>query len=107
MFVDIFHKNIFLNQHRALKIQIEMFVSYVVLICLAFLLNANSGSPQPPDRRIVEGRLSATNHSKSMVSIRMICMSKRAVEFGSNHVCGGTILSKRAILTAAHCLCNR
>ncbi|KAH8324038.1 hypothetical protein KR074_008619 [Drosophila pseudoananassae] len=69
-----------------------------------FPTNPDNSSADPSDFQflITGGYRPATNNlAKYVVSIRLV---ERYKFFGSDHFCGGAIISKDVILTAAHCL---
>lgn len=64
---------------------------------------ANSKNIANATHRIVGGNVECSTNeiSKYVVSLRVKNLGS---VYGSNHYCGGTIISKTTILTAAHCL---
>lgn len=81
--------------------QFEMFQVSIVLILAAFLSSV-FGSVLPNQEiddsgdRIVGGTLIPISEARYIASLR----------YKNSHVCGGTVVSKRHVVTAAHCVFN-
>ncbi|XP_061388400.1 polyserase-2-like, partial [Musca vetustissima] len=57
------------------------------------------------ESKIIGGSQISINDAKYQVSLRLVA-NENARGFGYGHICGGSIISQRVILTAAHCLIN-
>ncbi|XP_062138148.1 trypsin alpha-3 [Drosophila sulfurigaster albostrigata] len=86
------------------------------LLCAAFFvfissetIAAQQQQSQPTDRlesiesRIINGTVARVDETKHLVSIRL---RKYDRNFGSGHICGGSLIAPNKVLTAAHCLYN-
>lgn len=68
----------------------------VLAVCAALLAGAKLSSKKSPHARIYNGYLASKADFPYIVGIR-------ANEGTLSHFCGGTIIAKNFILTAAHC----
>lgn len=73
----------------------------IVATCL-FLLALNFESAAAADARIINGMPVTWNSTRFQVSIRLKSVDQYF--FGHGHACGGTIIARDLILTAAHCI---
>ncbi|XP_061393263.1 transmembrane protease serine 9-like [Musca vetustissima] len=96
--------------------KIQMTISGVIIITIVFVFQQCQGSTLPPDAslrdaipskesKIIGGSQISINDAKYQVSLRLVA-NENSRGFGYGHICGGSIISQRVILTAAHCCYN-
>lgn len=70
-----------------------------------YIFELLTGASEQPDEtlqpRIINGTEARVEDTKHLVSIRL---KKYDRNFGSGHICGGSLIAPNKVLTAAHCL---
>ncbi|XP_065363671.1 serine protease 53-like [Calliphora vicina] len=80
------------------------------LFCLIFITNVAANysnklfSKSERDPRIVGGQAISIQEAPWQVSVRLIALEEQM--YGSGHICGGSVISQRVVVTAAHCIAN-
>ncbi|XP_030378261.1 trypsin eta [Scaptodrosophila lebanonensis] len=77
---------------------------YLGSVCCIFsllLIFGKTSSEQHQEPRIINGTVANVDETKHVVSIRL---RKHDNNFGSGHICGGSLIGLNKVLTAAHCL---
>ncbi|XP_055617797.1 trypsin beta-like [Toxorhynchites rutilus septentrionalis] len=82
------------------KMRTMLTLTLVLTVVTLGLESAESASEN--DSRIVGGFPATANKTMHQVSIRQ--RQSDQISFGSGHICGGSLITNRTILTAAHCL---
>ena len=70
-------------------------------IAITLFLANKLFSKSEVDPRIVGGTAITIGMAPWQVSVRLIALEE--IMYGSGHICGGSVISQRVVLTAAHC----
>lgn len=77
---------------------------HILAALILTLFHSSATSLRAPELRIVGGKRAQWNEVPWTVSIRV-----RAADsmFGCGHLCGGTLIDNRTVITAAHCFLDK
>uniref|UniRef100_A0A1B0F9S8 limulus clotting factor C n=1 Tax=Glossina morsitans morsitans TaxID=37546 RepID=A0A1B0F9S8_GLOMM len=83
-------------------------ILYIIfVISLNLLSEAINANFQPPNKegKIIGGTIIPINIAKYQVSVRLKALENQ-YGYGRGHLCGGSVITQRLVLTAAHCVTN-
>ncbi|XP_050099477.1 trypsin alpha-3-like [Anopheles aquasalis] len=78
------------------------FPVFARILGVVTLASSLSGVASEPDGRIIGGFEAFPDDTRHQVSLRLKHLEDR--QFGRGHICGGSLIGAKLVLTAAHCL---
>ncbi|XP_037889719.1 trypsin-2-like isoform X1 [Glossina fuscipes] len=85
-------------------LQILCIIFVISLNLLSEAINANF-QPLNKESKIIGGTVIPINIAKYQVSVRLKALEGQ-YGYGHGHLCGGSVITQRLVLTAAHCVTN-